>query len=564
MLGGLLPSDVLASVADGSAAGLTTDDYHLGGERPREAAARTWSHLLGVYQRFRSDLSRLREDDPAVSVTRERWLTQLLATFDYGRVPATGPGGITVDDRQYPVSHLWGATPLHLLGWGVALDTRTPGVPGAAKRAPHAMVQELLNRSTAYRWAVVSNGRVLRLLRDSTSLTGQAYVEFDLEAMFDGELYADYVLLYLLAHQSRLEESPDRPGENWLERWRTTAVNQGVRALNLLRDGVQQALQILGTGFLQHPANTELRGRLETGELPLDDLHQSLLRTVYRLLFWSVAEDREALLDPAADAVATDRYRRALLLRAAARLGPGDGTASAHHDLWDGVTVVFRALCRTDGEPRLGLPGLGGLFYEQPGDPLAGAKLGNQPLLAAVRCLSIVQPKGQPRRIVDFRHLGAEELGSIYESLLELVPRRDPLTQTFSLEAAAGNDRKKSGSYYTPSDLVELVLDTALDPVLDDAEKQPRSGGGSAGRHRVRPGHRQRTLHGRRGPPDREPGRHGPHRRDRPDPDHGRRRHARRRQPLHLRRRHQPHGRGPGQGQPVDGGHVPRSAAVVP
>ena len=94
VLGGLLPSDVLASVADGSAAGLSTDDYHLGGERPREAAARTWSHLLGVYQRFRSDLSRLREDDPAVSVTRERWLTQLLATFDYGRaLPLHDPEG---------------------------------------------------------------------------------------------------------------------------------------------------------------------------------------------------------------------------------------------------------------------------------------------------------------------------------------------------------------------------------------------------------------------------------------------------------------------------------------
>ena len=83
----------------------------------------------------------------------------------------------------------------------------------------------------------------------------------------------------------------------------------------------------------------------------------------------------------------------------------------------------------------------------------------------------MVQPKGQPRRLVDFAHLGAEELGSIYESLLELVPRLDPTTHTFTLETLAGNDRKTSGSYYTPTDLVDLVLDTALDPVLDDAEK---------------------------------------------------------------------------------------------
>ena len=77
--------------------------------------------------------------------------------------------------------------------------------------------------------------------------------------------------------------------------------------------------------------------------------------------------------------------------------------------------------------------------------------------------------------MVDFAHLGAEELGSVYESLLELVPRYDPVSHAFSLETLAGNDRKTSGSYYTPSELVELVLDTALDPVLDDVEKRTRT-----------------------------------------------------------------------------------------
>ena len=74
----------------------------------------------------------------------------------------------------------------------------------------------------------MANGRVLRLLRDSTTLTGQAYVEFDLEAMFDGELFAEFALLYLLCHQSRVEV-PDggQPADCWLERWRTTAVSQG-------------------------------------------------------------------------------------------------------------------------------------------------------------------------------------------------------------------------------------------------------------------------------------------------------------------------------------------------
>jgi hypothetical protein len=53
------------------------------------------------------------------------------------------------------------------------------------------MVQELLNRSDDYLWAILANANTVRLLRDSTSLVGSAYVEFDLEAIFDGDLFAD-------------------------------------------------------------------------------------------------------------------------------------------------------------------------------------------------------------------------------------------------------------------------------------------------------------------------------------------------------------------------------------
>ena len=349
----------------GTIDGLKGSDYHLGSETPREAAARAWTHLLATYRRFRDDLAALPDGDPAVAVTRERWLSQLFADLGYGRVPATPAGGLTAGEgaaaKQYPVSHLWGSTPIHQLGWGVDLDRRSPGVAGAA-RAPHAMVQELLNRTDEYLWAILTNGRTLRLLRDSTTLTGFAYVEFDLEAMFDGELFSEFALLYLLAHQSRVEVADGAaPSTCWLERWRTTAIGQGVRALTLLRDGVETALETLGTGFLQHPANTALRQSLADGAVRLSDVHAALLRTVYRLLFWAVAEDRDALLAPDATADQRARYQdyfSSARLRDLALKRHGSG----HDDLWQAATLVLDALGRSGGEPRLGLPGLGGLF----------------------------------------------------------------------------------------------------------------------------------------------------------------------------------------------------------
>jgi hypothetical protein len=101
-------------------------------------------------------------------------------------------------------------------------------------------------------------------------------------------------------------------------------------------------------------------------------------------------------------------------------------------------------------------------------EPLEGRRLTNEALVTAVRWLAVVDA-GSQRRPVDFVNLDSEELGSVYESLLELHPSYDPGEQTFTLTAAAGNERKTTGSYYTPSSLTEALLDSALDPVLAGA-----------------------------------------------------------------------------------------------
>ena len=474
-VGGLIPADLLARILAGQdLEGLKGDDFHLElGLSPKEAANRAWSVLTGAWAGYRDALTSRPPDDRATALTREKWLLVLMRELGFGRVPTTPAGGLHADGRSFPVSHQSGAVPIHLLGRGVGLDHKSPGVAGAADRAPHAMVQELLNRSDDHLWAILANGTTLRLLRDSSNLVGQAYVEFDLAAMFDNEVFSDFVALYLLAHQTRFEpvEADAGPEDCWLERWRASAVETGARALGQLRDGVKLAIEALGTGFLRHPDNAALRERLEPGgDLDLTDYHRALLRLVYRLLFCFVAEDRGLLLDPDAPDTARRRYDEwfstARLRRIATRR-----RGTRHDDLWQALSLVLDGLGRDEGRPEVGLPGIGGLFNNGPLDVVAGQALGNDALLAAIRHLSVVQPKeGGPRRTVDYQHLGAEELGSIYESLLELVPRYDGGTRTFTLELLAGNERKTSGAYYTPSSLIDCLLESALDPLLDEAE----------------------------------------------------------------------------------------------
>ena len=480
--GGLLPPDLLKRIAEGDKElpGLAPADYHLfEGERIKEAASRAWNRVLGAWASFREACEKLGANAPDAGITRERWLAILFQELGYGRLEAT-PRATELGGKAYPISHFWQRSPIHLVGFRTDLDTRTKGVAGAARQSPHSLVQEFLNRSDEHLWGVVSNGIRLRLLRDNVSLTRQAYVEFDLEAMMEGEAYADFALLWIVAHESRLEPrsaaagSPARPEGCWLEAWVRAAQEQGTRALDQLRGGVEKAIAALGRGFLAHPANAALREALRTGELTAQDYYRELLRLVYRLLFLFTAEDRGLLLlpepgtKPEARRRYLDHYSAQRLRRLAERRRGGP-----HPDLYRGLRLVMAKLGDDRGCPELALPALGSFLWSENALPyLANADLSNRHLLEAVRALAFTEDQRRLRP-VDYRNLGSEELGSIYESLLELHPEVDTGAAHFELRTAAGHERKTTGSYYTPASLIQCLLEIALDPTLDEAQAKP-------------------------------------------------------------------------------------------
>jgi hypothetical protein len=464
--GALLPPDLLRRIADGDVGvgGLSPADYHLEGEKVNEAVNRSWNRVSAAWRSFREASAKLPESDPGTSVTREKWLLPLFSELGYGRLQTAK--AIAVGDRTYAISHGWQHTSIHLVGFRVDLDKRTAGVAGAARVTPHGLVQDLLNRSDAHLWGMLSNGLKLRLLRDSVSLVRQAYVEFDLESMMDGQVYSDFVLLWLLCHESRVEA--ENPADCWLERWIAVASEQGTRALDHLRDGVEAAIQALGQGFLQHRANRDLVGRLRSGDLSTQDYYRQLLRMVYRLIFLFVAEDRDFLFAPGTPDEAKTRYREHYSTARLRRLAD-HRRGSRHVDLWRGLRLVFGMLKDDRGCPEVGLPALNSFLWslEATADLIA-SDITNASLLEAVRALAFSLDAGA-RRAVDFRNLGPEELGSVYESLLELHPVVNADAGTFALATAGGSERKTTGSYYTPDTLIQQLLDTALDPVIDRA-----------------------------------------------------------------------------------------------
>ena len=126
------------------------------------------------------------------------------------------------------------------------------------------------------------------------------------------------------------------------------------------------------------------------------------------------------------------------------------------------------------GEPRLGLPALGGIF-----DTRRNSRPREHSHLEPLPHGSHLPPRMAQRlrslMPVNWRDMETEELGSVYEGLLELTPRLTDNGRGFAFAEGAetkGNERKTTGSYYTPDSLVQALLDSALDPVLDRVESE--------------------------------------------------------------------------------------------
>jgi len=480
--GGLLPADFLHELPDPKTTieGVTPVAYHLAeGERLNEQINRSWNRLKGCWENFKKAIAEKPAGDPTTTDTRERWLFPLFQELGFGRLTASK--AIEVDGHSYPVSHGWNQVPIHLIGTHADLDHRTPGAIGASKASPHSLVQSALNASDAHLWGIVSNGLNLRLLRDNVALTRLAYVEFDLQAMFDGDLYSEFFVLWLVCHQSRFEG--EKPTQYWLERWKKSAEDKTLRALDDLYPGVKKAIVALGSGLVSHPGNTALREKLRTGKLTTQEFYRQVLRVIYRMLFLLVAEDRDLLHpplplaaghSPLAHDLARQRYRdfySIARLRSLTLYRSG----TPHPDLWHVFQFVTTKLGSDTGCPELALPPLGSFLWSaaQSTPDLLDSLISNRHFLEAVHAIAFVQD-GNVRRAVDYKNLGSEELGSVYQGLLEMHPRINADAGSFELDTAAGNERKTSGSYYTPDSLVQCLLDSALEPVIAERLAEAR------------------------------------------------------------------------------------------
>ena len=243
-----------------------------------------------------------------------------------------------------------------------------------------------------------------------------------------------------------------------------------------LRNGVEQAANCFGSGFLRPDAgNTELRQNLLEEPGLANEMQRQIMRFIYQLIFIFVTEERDILLEKSTDAMNKEQINgiKQARLKYNAMYSTSRIRSTLHLDElendFDGYQEIKAIISGLRyGNKKLALPALGSFLFSENSTPLLDPLvLLNDDYLMGLKklCLHL---RGKKNHTVDWKMLNEKELGSINESLLELHPVINIEQNTFNLQYLEGNDRKSSGSYYTPTHLVDHIISTTIDPLLEE------------------------------------------------------------------------------------------------
>lgn len=440
----------------------------------RDEIGLAWSIMRTHWFAYKKRLETLPKGDTGTSLTREKWIIPLLSELGYeiGIQKAQ-----QINGKSYAISH--GATnrdkyPVHIMGYNDHLDKRRE--TGGPRLSPHALVQEYLN-NTEHLYALVTNGRHLRLLRDATRLVRMSYLEFDLERMFEEELYADFSLLYRVLHASRMPNKMEEGPDSVVEYYHQESLASGTRIREKLSEAVEASIKTLANGFLAHKKNEELISQIEEEYLKADAYYTYQLRLIYRVLFLIVLEERKLIYPEDATEEQQrfrDIYYKYYSIERLRKLTENRVYVDADkYDLWESLKTTFLLFEEEQFGSKIGIKPLGsGLFAPDALGNLKEQFLSNGELIEVLKRLTTFMNDQDQLVRVNYSDLDVEEFGSVYEGLLEYDPVIEKIGANWEFSFVLGDGRSSSGSHYTPEELVKPLIKHSLDYIIADKLKE--------------------------------------------------------------------------------------------
>ncbi len=482
--GNLVSEEILQKVEAGTAEGQTAEKFGLEKNANLKSEIEyAWSRIKLDWKHFSDRNENLPATDPYGTSIARRWMKNFFGSLGFElkdeKAALTGD-----NNKTYFISNTadnLDDLPVHIVGFydpghpeRNTLDTKSSG--GTSRMSPHATMQEYLN-VTEHVYGMATNGLYLRLIRDSGRLVKLTYVEFDLKRMLEEDRYSEFTVLYRLLHSSRFPRSKQEVDQCLLEAYYKESIETGNRIRNGLSSAVKESLLALGKGFLQQEDNAMLREQLQSGKMTPKDFYRQLLRLIYRFLFLMVTEERDLVYDPENKNTDLLRKKRMYLqYYSIARLRRMSQQRylyeARYNDLWQGLVQTFQLFDEMGSGKKMGIQPLAGdLFNSHALPALERSLISNALLLECVRNMNEFEDEKKNLVPINYRSLDVEELGSVYEGLLELHPVIENLEATnpahINFTFHEGTDRKTTGSYYTRPDLVNELIKSALIPVIE-------------------------------------------------------------------------------------------------
>ncbi len=338
--------------------------------------------------------------------------------------------------------------------FGLPLDARD--ADGRRSRTPHGQMLRYLSTAdieseSRVRWGILTSGGVWRLYDYRARPRASGYFEADLGQMLDSGGEDSLRLVYLLFHRSSFT-----PQQGAAVSFLEAALAEGRRyEEQVTKDISGMVFERVFPSLVQALADATGAG--------LPEVRQAALIFLYRLLFVLYAEDRGLL--PVNDA-RYDSYglRRPVRQEIAGRMDGGGVFSASATSYYDHLMTLCGLIDR--GDASIGLPPYnGGLFAPEAAPLLESVRLPDTVVAPIVYDLSHAET-AEGRRLVNYRDMSVQQLGSIYERLLEREPVRDDTGRiAVRLNPYA---RKDSGSFYTPQELVDLIVDRTLKPLAEE------------------------------------------------------------------------------------------------
>jgi hypothetical protein len=306
------------------------------------------------------------------------------------------------------------------------------------ERAWRAAVVEAGRRGVP--WALVFDGERLGLF-DAGRLYSRRFVAFDLD-MAAGDPRAAAALTLVVRDALDAGEA----GSTSLHALVAESDTFASSVCRSLRDGVLSASTAVVGALAARATRT-----------PLPEAFEQALTIVYRLLFLLFAEARGLV------PIWHPLYRQSYSMDALRDSAEAPGRAAG---LWDALSAMARlahAGCRAGD---LTVTPFNGRLFAPSGASLAERRgLDDEAARRAVLSVSTRRAAGGGRERISYRDLGVEQLGAVYETLLEYEPRAGrPVT----LERGSGA-RKATGSFYTPQPLADYLVRRTLGPLVRGA-----------------------------------------------------------------------------------------------